>query len=411
MKASCWHREVALALALVGCLPAMAAEPGERRLTLGGFGTVGAIYHDQDGREYRRSNNQSRGAESGKIDFLTDSLVGLQLNAAWSQQLEFVVQAVSRRDAERNWEPRLTRAFVRWAPDPSLMLRLGRLGYELLPRADSRDIGYSYLPIRPPPEVFGLLPHDDFDGADVVYTLPLGEGLGRAKLFGGHTGGKIAYADGQQQRIDDSAIWGGHLEYLYESWAFRVGTGVFLAHDEPQVDALVAALRQAGTPESQSLADELAKKERRTVFTSLGVAYDESPWQLRLFLVQADSEHLPGPKLRFGTLLAGYTIDKLTPYAMFSVIDSYADIRGTGLPDTPQTAPLNAAARDAQTRAQPQQHSFSLGLRYDIAPKIDLKVQVDQVQLRGSSLVFDRNTPPQVHGDMTVFGVALDFVF
>jgi len=405
-----WHREVALAIGLF-CLPATAAELGERRVTLGGFGTLGAVYHDAEDREYRRSSGQGRGAEAGEIDFETDSLIGLQLNAAWNQQFETVLQAVSRSDEHGSWRPRLTRGFLRWNPDPSLMLRAGRIGHELLPRADSRDIGYSYLPIRPPLEVFGVLPRDEVEGVDITYTREIGEGLGRAKIFGGKMDGRVVYADGSQGDLSGSKLWGGLLEYLYEGWAVRIGSGVFLAGQEPPVDPLVAALRQAGTPESQELANELDEKERRTLFTVFGVAYDEAPWQLRLFLIQADGEHAPAPKLRFGTLLAGYSLGRVTPYASFSAIDSYADVRGTGLPDTPQFAPLNAAARDVQTRSQPQQHSLALGVRYDLAPKVDLKFQVDQVRLRGSPLVFDHHSPPDDYGDMTVFGLALDFIF
>lgn len=405
-----WHREVALAIGLF-CLPAAAAELGERRVTLGGFGTLGAIYHDAEDREYRRSSAQGRGAEAGEIDFETDSLIGLQLNAAWNRQFETVLQAVSRSDEYGSWRPRLTRGFLRWNPDPSLMLRAGRIGHELLPRADSRDIGYSYLPIRPPLEVFGVLPRDEIDGADITFTREIGEGLGRAKIFGGEMGGRIVFADGSQKNIGGSKFWGGLLEYLYEGWAVRIGSGVFMAADEPPVDPLVAALRQAGTPESQDLADELAEKERRTLFTVFGLAYDEAPWQLRLFLIQADGDHPPTPKLRFGTLLAGYSLGRVTPYASFSAIDSYAETRGTGLPNAPRFAPLNAAARDVQTRSQPQQHSLALGLRYDLAPKVDLKFQIDRVRLRGTPIVFDHHSPPDDYGDMTVFGLALDFIF
>lgn len=410
MNAAGWHREVALVIGLL-CLPAGAAELGERRLTLGGFGTIGAVYHDAEDREYRRSTAQGEGAKAGKVDFETDSLIGLQLNAAWNPQFEAVFQAVSRSDEYGSWRPRLTRGFLRWYPDPSLMLRAGRIGHELLPRADSRDIGYSYLPIRPSVEVFGVLPRDEIDGVDISYTHEIGDGLGRIKMFGGETGGTIVFSDRSQGRLNGSKLWGGLIEYLYESWTVRLSTGVFLRGQEPPVDPLVAALRQAGTPESQALADELAEKDRRTNFLVFGAAYDEAPWQLRLFLVQAEGDHSPTPKLRNGTLLVGYNLGRATPYASFSAIDSYAEIRGTGLPDTPQFAALNAAARQVQTASQPQQHSFAVGLRYDIAPKVDLKVQVDQVRLRGSNLVLDRHSPPDDYGDMTVFGLALDFIF
>src|SRR5689334_9721778 len=90
----------AIALACATCGDALAADAGERRLTLGGFGTIGALYHDDEGLEYRRSLAQPSGAEAGEVDFTTDAVAGLQLNAAWSRQLEAVMQAVTRRSAE-----------------------------------------------------------------------------------------------------------------------------------------------------------------------------------------------------------------------------------------------------------------------------------------------------------------------
>src|SRR3546814_17704596 len=42
------------------------------------------------------------GAEADKLDFATDTIGGLQLNAAWNQQLDAVVQAVTRLNSNNN---------------------------------------------------------------------------------------------------------------------------------------------------------------------------------------------------------------------------------------------------------------------------------------------------------------------
>lgn len=404
------RRIMTLAIA-VACLPASAEDLQGKRLTFGGFGTIAGVYHDQEGIEYRRAVNQSRGAEAGEVDFATDSLIGAQLNAAWNPRLEVVAQVISRLNADNSWQPRVSRGFLRYVPNEALMLRTGRLGYELLPRADSRDIGYSYLTIRPPIEVFGLLPKDDFDGADLTLTQPLGNGLGRLKLYGGRTGGTFVFADGSRTELNGSNIWGGHLEYLFGGWVVRAGSGIFKAKDKPAVEPLVAALRQAGTAGAVALADELVEQGRRTTFYVLGAAYEEGPLQVKLFLARADAQSAPGPKVNFATVSAGYGIGSLTPYASFSLIDSYADVRSIGLPDTPEFAPLNAAAYAIQTVQQPEQHTLSLGLRWDVAPKMDIKFQIDQVWLSRSTLVIQRDVPFKEDVEMTVLGVAFDFVF
>ena len=405
-----WTRVAAIAAGFV-CLSATAAEFGERRVTFGGFGTVGAIYHNTEGLEYRRSVGQPDGAQAGELDFGTDSLAGLQVNAAWNRELEAVVQMVSKHNADADWRPRLTRGFIRYVPNEAIMLRAGRIGSEFFPRADSSDIGYSYLTIRPPTEMFGQLPHDDFDGVDLTLSRSLGPGLGHFKVYGGRAGGRLAEPDGSTVELSGSKMWGGYFEYLQGGWAARLGIGWFLVGHPPSLDPLIGGLQQTGQPRAQALADEFARKGRRYAFITGGLTYDEGPLQARLFLVRIDSESVIGPKTLIGTTTVGYSFGAFTPYTALSRGYNYADQQFTGLPNTPQTAPLNSGAYAAQVANQTNQSSVALGLRYDVAPKMDIKFQVDHLWVNNSEMVFDRNTPPRDRAQMTVFGLAFDFIF
>jgi len=404
-----WHSASALA---IGCavLSANALEPGERRLVVRGFGTIGAIYHDEDGFEYRRTQSQSRGAEAGKVDFATDSVAGVQFNASWNAEVEAVAQLVTHRNTDNTWWPRLSRGFLRYRPMEELMLRAGRIGYELLPLTDSRDIGYSYLTIRPPVEVLGIIPQEDFDGVDITLSRAFGDRIGRAKLYGGRTSGEHVSAQGTTD-LSGSKIWGGHLEYLQGAWIGRVGHGFFLSAKTPDLDPLVAALRQTGSSQAAALADDFAKQERRIGFSIVGLTYDQARVQARLLLARTFPEHLTGPRTESGFLTLGRSFDAFTPYVAVSAIHSYGHARSTGLPDDPALRPLNGGAATAQSAAQTEQRSYSLGLRYDLAPKMDLKFQVDRVFLGYPNTVIDNHMPPRDKADMTVFGVAFDFTF
>lgn len=396
---------------LAAALPAAAADPDERRVSIGGFGTIGTLYHDDDGLEYRRSASQPRGAESGEVDFATDTIGGVQLNAAWNPQIEAVVQAVTRLTAENDWEPQLTRAFLRYNPNETVAVRLGRLGWEIYPRADSRDVGYSQLGIRPAVEIFGILPTDRFDGGELALKRPFGKGLFSLKLYGGAAGGKAVNEDGPVTDFDGSALWGGHVDYQHGAWVLRLGSGVFELGEPPPLDPLAAGLSMTGVPQAIGLANEFADNGRKILFYAAGVAYDEGPAQARLFAAHTDSEHLVSPNLNLGQLIGGYRIGAFTPYASFAIVRSTEDVRATGLPDAPQFAALNAGARLAQESFQYNQHSLALGLRWDFMPKLALKLQVDRVWLRDSRLVLDERPDPYADADMTVLGFALDFVF
>src|SRR5215208_2985379 len=83
---------LSLAALIIGTAQVGAQDLSTERFTFRGFGTVGATTHDSDGIEYRRSTGQARGAESGALDFGTNSIAGLQINARLNSQFDVMVQ-------------------------------------------------------------------------------------------------------------------------------------------------------------------------------------------------------------------------------------------------------------------------------------------------------------------------------
>ena len=401
-----------IALALGACsLPAIADELDGRRLTLGGFGTIGLDYHDADGLEYRRSAGQAEGAMAGKIDLATGTMAGVQVNAAWNHQLEVVGQVLAIATTPDEYRPRLTRGFVRYTPDESVMLRFGRIGYELYPQADSNSIGYSSLTVRPPPEMFGATANDDFDGADLTATYPLGLGLVRVKIFGGRTTNFTVLPDGSEIDLSGSKIWGVQGEFLKGPWVLRLGTGWYLVGHPASLAPLSAALRQTGEPQALQLAEEFDGMGHRTSVLTAGLTYDDGHWQGRLYLARTDNGSRIGFKENIGMLSLGYSLGRFTPYALLSRAYNYNTAQSTGLPDNPAYAAINAGAYAAQTVAQINQTTAGAGLRYDFARNMDLKLQIDHVWANESVLMVDHRTPPGGPAELTVFGIAFDFVF
>src|SRR3546814_8431838 len=93
-----WLHMGTLLLCMHAATATAATDLAERRVTVGGFGTIAMLYQNKDGIEYRRFVGQPHGAEADKLDFATNTIGGLQLNAAWNQQLDAVVQAVTRSE-------------------------------------------------------------------------------------------------------------------------------------------------------------------------------------------------------------------------------------------------------------------------------------------------------------------------
>jgi hypothetical protein len=402
----------------VGMVAALATADGARaqdvdlearRLEVRGFGTAAATYHDADGIEFRRHTGQAHGAEAGQATFGVDSLAGVQIDYDFGAHFTAVTQGVSRQRADGDWKMHATQAFVRWSPDESLVLRVGRVGYDIYLLAESRQVGYSYLAVRPSVEFYGLLTNDEIDGGDFSYTRRAGPGLLRARLFAGMGQGEKAFAD-ETNSHTDGRVLGACLDYLYRDWIARAALVRFRAPSPPALEALSGALRATGIPTAADVANEFTQKHIESFGLQLGVAYDGGPLQAQLLLGAVDSNTLAAPETFSGYALAGYRLRQWTPFLSFASSRNRDAVRSAGLPDLPQLAMLESAVREAQAHARATMHTISMGVRYDFAQHLDIKFQVDRVSQRDSSIIFDRRTAPGP-ADFTVFSVAVDFVF
>ena len=74
-----------------------------------------------------------------------------------------------------------------------------------------------------------------------------------------------------------------------------------------------------------------------------------------------------------------------TPFVAGARSHDGEDIRSTGLPDIPQLAPINGAVFGIQKNLRATQHTATVGVRWDLTPHFDLKLQVDFTSVHDSS--------------------------
>ena len=176
------------------------------KLTLNGFATVGAAYNDDDNAIYLRSIAQPPEGLEDDVTFNMDSRVGLQLNYQANENLLAGLQVVSKYRYDDTYTPDVTWAYLKFSPESDWDLRLGRLGLDIFFRSDSRDIGYSYLWVRPPVDYYGQLNISSFDGLDFSHYIPMGEGLLKLKGFAGVGHQKFPAFGGNQLDLSDSPV-------------------------------------------------------------------------------------------------------------------------------------------------------------------------------------------------------------
>ncbi|NTV71646.1 MAG: hypothetical protein HGA71_16045 [Azonexaceae bacterium] len=390
-----WFLTLAGLAAISLASPAMA--DADSTFSINGFGTFGLARTTSDNVEFVRDISQPRGIGqdwSAKID----SVFGLQ--AAWHimPQLEAVVQATSRYRYDKTFTPDVSWGFIKYNPTPNLSLRAGRLGTEFFMMADSRWVGYSFLTVRPPGDYFWYLPFYSIHGADAAITLPFGDSVLRAKVFYGHSDGRIPLAD-EQWDIAGSPMIGGFLEYQRGPWQVRASyANIEFKNDLPIAPVLKKAV--GGTLSAQDAAF-LATHDTRTHYYSLGVVYDRGPWQAQLMLNHIEQGSRALQSSDGGYALLGYRISEVTPYLGYSWVLS----KSSG------NAPSALAAYVMQDSHAEQQTMFA-GMRWDVARNVAVKAQWDGIRGEASSLFpYRQDNRARWDGRMDVFSLTVDFVF
>lgn len=405
-------------LSVTTCTAALCASawaddaPGPLRL--GGFGTVGASYHGTEGLDYRRSLDQSYGARGGRLDAGLDSVFGLQLNLTVSESVEVVAQGVTRRNPDNTWEPSLNWAFLKFSPDDSWSVRVGRVGVETSHNSDSRLIGYSYLPVRPTPELLGSTPQDWLDGFDVLYRRPLGEALFSAKAFHGYQAARVNGGAGAGAvRIPENDVTGLFFGVIAGDLHVRFGGGIARIKNNGDSQPLIDGLRATGLPSALAAAHQLDSKNRVVRFGLVDVALERGPWRLygAMFRQDAPDDSVILVDTRSLSALAGYRLGDFTPYATAAHVTTSPTAFATGLPAFAPLDALDRAAVATADGAQFSQRSFGLGVRWDFAPNRALKFQVDRVHAGISPLVRDAFAPPRNERALTLLSFTFDFVF
>jgi hypothetical protein len=366
-----------------------------------GFGTLGLARSSSDQAAFVRDLSQADGS-AGNWTANPDSLLGLQLNAHFNEQFEGAVQAVTRYRYDGSYRPELSWAYAKYTPSPNLTLRAGRLGTEFYMLADSRLVGYSALSVRPSGDYFGGLPFYSIDGADVQATHPLGDGLIKGKLFTGVSREKMPLA-GHVWDIGGSRMSGVHLDYLSGAWQWRASYAHLRFEQGLPIPDLFNPLR-AFYPDVANSLDVAGKLSR---FYSLGAVYDSGPWQAHLMLSRIRQESDFYENGQAGYLLAGYRMSEFTPYLGYSWWKTSPKSMNRVL----AVPALNAAVVDLMKQSHCDQHTATLGVRWDFREDMDLKLQWDQIRGKASSIFPVRDEKPGWNGNTNVLSLTLDFIF
>lgn len=382
-------------------------------LLLHGYGTLGAVYHDAPGIQYRRDISQAAaGAKAGQLSFAQDSMLAVQADYRRTSEFSGTVQVVSRLDAGNSFAPQLSLANLKYQMGAS-DIRLGRVFIETYLEGDAAEIGYAHAMVRQPIIYYPRL----MDGLDAETTLPLGGGLLRLQGQAGWAVGKLL-SNGQIYDTGGSEALGVGMNYSQAGWTGRISMGQFIYKNQARdlepggvFSSLLPSL-----PNGAAIYDRFTMQGRKIGNRIFTLDYDKDGVQGRAGYALYLSPHWP--VLRNFYLRGAYRVGDFTPYASYLKRWSERSFVGTGIPDglSAQTDVLNLAISNAEASLFCNQAEFALGVRYDFMPQRALKLQWDRIRFQDSLSLIDSRTSSsraETRGfmSMSLYSVALEFVF
>jgi hypothetical protein len=404
-------------LAVLGLGRAQADE-GSPSFSLSGYGTLGVVHTDNRNADYLSDAFKPNGPGATRDWSMdVDSRVAVQATGNLTLKLSAVLQVISQQRYDGSYQPTVEWANVRYQATPEFGIRAGRVVLPIFMVTDSRRVGYAIPWVRPPVEVYSLVPVTNNDGIDATYRLPVGQGNNSFQVTAGRSDSKFPGSAG----LGGGTAKARNLLALvdtFESGFFtaRVNYGRGKLTIE-EFAPLFDAFRQFG-PAGQAIAARYDVKDRNVTFIGVGASYDPGSWFLMGEWARFDTHSVIGAKSAWYAS-AGYRFGKMTPYLTYARMKSDGATTDPGLPlaglpppIAQQAAMLNAALNQ-QLGAVPVQDTVSVGLRWDFWRSAALKLQYDRVSLGANSRgTFGHATPDfKPGGKVQVYSAAVDFLF
>jgi hypothetical protein len=405
-------------LATAALLAALAAPAQAQQLTLSGYGTAGAAHSDNGEADYLADAFKPNGpGHTRSTSWDVDTRLGVQAAAQLTPTLSAVVQVLSEQDYGNSYRPSVEWANVKWQATPDLAIRAGRVVLPVFMVTDSRRVGYANPWVRPPVEMYSLVPVTRSDGIDAIWRAPLGGATNTMQVLYGRSDAKFPDASGfEAGKVDARDLFtiNDTLELGFLSVRAIYGQGrITIEAFEPYFDAL----RMFGPP-GAALAEKYHVNDRKVEFVGIGASYDPGSWFLMGEAARFDTHSIIGAKKAW-YVSGGYRIGKFTPYLTYARIRAASPTSDPGLPVAalpPQVQPgaaLLNALLDQQLNILPRQRTASVGVRWDVMKNVAVKAQYDQVDLDAGSTGTFGNIQPgfQPGGTVRILSATVDFVF
>jgi hypothetical protein len=342
----------------------------------GGFGTLGISHSNLNQGDYILDSSMPDGVGKSRDWSASNNTRGaVHVTGDFTPHISAILQVDTEYRADGTYHPEVEWFNMKYAFTPNVYMRVGRIALPTFMDSETRDVGYSYVWVNPPVDLYHQLIIPNSDGLDVVYRSEIGEVVNSIKaIYGQNTTERPTNISDSKDMLGifDTVEYGPatfHLSYQQRRSSTRSDrTGV----NGPWI---------------------------RNSDLSVGASYDPGGW----FVMSEWMQRRSTTKINAMYVSGGYRIDKFTPYLLYS-----QNSPGSFISSLP--APSAAAVE----RANRSQSTTGLGLRWDFMRNYDFKLQYDQVKLSDTSNGYLINVPTGVklHGSkFHVISAVVDLVF
>jgi hypothetical protein len=404
------------------------ADLGGSMFSFNGFGTLGVVHSSDDNADFVGNFSQPNGAGfSRPWSAGVDSRLGLQLDARLTHQLSAVVQVVSQHQYDNHYKPQLEWANLKYQLTPDASVRVGRTVTAFFAVSDSGLVSYTTPWVRPPLEVYGLLPVNHKDGIDASF---------RFRVWQANNTLRASYGQ------NDIPIPGGGETYgrrffditdTLEVNALTVRAGyatLRLDYDIPGIQGLLDGFTQFGQaieamPSLEAIGAQAVAIANRyslqgipfRVYT-VGATYDPGDWLCMAEWAKAPVANALA-QVSAWYVTGGYRVGAFTPYMTFAQIRpkpiSEPGISTAGLPPdlAADATGLNEGLFGVLMGFAESQRTVSAGIRWDFVRQAAFKFQYERVSTGANSTGLLVNVQPGFRpgSSISVLSATIDFVF
>lgn len=393
------HTALVAALIACGAVHGVAAAQSMPEVKFSGFGTLAAVHSSDANSDFVGSIFQSSGAgHTRSVSLNPDSKIGGQMSVNFTDKLSGVIQVVVQNQYDNSTTPQVEWANLKYQLLPELSLRAGRIAAPFYMLSESRFVGYSYAWVRPPVEVYSVLPVTSNDGVDLSWRSQVGGANNSLQVFYGQTTAKLPGG----RKVESKTTWGINDSVEIGSLTLRAGFNSFNVDlDIPALQPLLNAATQMGLTE---VANKYKLEGMKISAFALGANFDPGDWFVTGELIDFKGKGVVGDS-RAWFVSAGYRFGTLTPYVTHATTKA-------GITAETGAGPLNGAFNSAMSGLTPTQNASSVGLRWDAMKNVAIKAQYDRLTTGNQSNGRLRPFPGFVQGSsVNVATVAVDFVF